>query len=76
MKGVRSRLAKTLIHEVGHNYGLEHCDDRECVISATDGNYDIDCQDIFFCGNCVDELGLDNEERGSRIEELEKLLSE
>ena len=76
MKGVKVRLAKTLIHETGHNYGLKHCDDKKCVISATDGNYDIDCQDIFFCEDCAAELGIDAEERERRVEELESLLSE
>lgn len=76
MKGVKSRLAKTLIHETGHNYGLKHCPKRKCVVSATDGNYDIDCQDIFFCEDCAAELGIDAVERERRIEELELLLSE
>ncbi len=71
MKGVRPRLAKTLIHETGHNYGLKHCDNRECVVSATDGNYDIDCQDIFFCEDCAADLGIDSDEREERIAKLE-----
>jgi archaemetzincin len=76
MKGIRSRLAKTLIHETGHNYGLEHCVNRKCVVSATDGNYDIDCQDIFFCEDCAAELGIDSEERERRMGELEGVVVE
>jgi len=71
MKGVKLRLAKTLIHETGHNYGLKHCMNRKCVVSATDGNYDIDCQDIFFCEDCAAELGISSEEREDRIRDME-----
>ncbi|MCP4228885.1 MAG: hypothetical protein GY771_01885 [bacterium] len=74
MKGVQSRLAKTLIHEVGHNYGLKHCENRKCVVSATDGNYDIDCQDVIFCEDCAAELGIDSDEREERIGELEGVI--
>ncbi len=48
----RVRLAKTVIHEVGHTLGLDHCPNYGCImedgkgsVTTTDHEYDI-------CGTC------------------------
>jgi archaemetzincin len=33
-----NRLKKVTLHEMGHNFGLEHCRDTNCIMSETNGN--------------------------------------
>ncbi|HVO29517.1 MAG TPA: matrixin family metalloprotease [bacterium] len=47
-KNARERLAKTAVHEMGHNLGLDHCPNAGCLmhdaegqVTETDGDYDL-----------------------------------
>jgi archaemetzincin len=42
------RLKKVIMHEVGHNLGLAHCDDLNCIMSAQNG-------EIFYLDKCRDD---------------------
>lgn len=42
-------LKRVLIHEIGHNQGLSHCDNPNCVMSV---NRDNDMNNLNFCENC------------------------
>jgi len=33
-------MEKTIIHELGHTYGLEHCENKTCVMGIYNDNYD------------------------------------
>jgi len=56
----RERLLKEAIHEVGHTLSLSHCDNYECVMSASHGVEWIDLKGWHFCAECravIDERG-------------------
>lgn len=46
-------LKRVIIHEIGHNSGLEHCDNQNCVMSInrTDDNHT-----LYFCDKCKKSL--------------------
>lgn len=49
---LRDRLLKESIHELGHTFTLSHCDDYQCVMSASHGVEWIDLKTSRFCGAC------------------------
>jgi archaemetzincin len=49
---VHERLLKESIHELGHTLTLSHCDDYECVMSASHGVEWIDLKTSRFCHAC------------------------
>jgi archaemetzincin len=50
---LHERLLKEALHELGHTYGLRHCHDYNCVMSASNGVERIDLKQADFCPNCV-----------------------
>lgn len=46
------RLLKESAHELGHTLNLSHCEDYECVMSASHGVEWIDVKTSRFCGAC------------------------
>lgn len=47
------RLTKIAVHEVGHNFGLNHCKDKKCVMSdALETIKTIDNCEVFLCNEC------------------------
>ncbi len=49
---MRERLAKEAIHELGHTFGLRHCDDWRCVMTSSHGVERLDVKGAEFCGLC------------------------
>ncbi|MCG3114981.1 MAG: hypothetical protein LLH30_04805 [Candidatus Manganitrophus sp. SA1] len=45
----RFRLLKEAVHELGHLYQLNHCDNPKCVMSSADGLADLDQKSADFC---------------------------
>lgn len=45
-------LSETIVHEIGHTYGLRHCSDRTCVMAIN--NDDVDSGK--FCSKCSIKL--------------------
>ena len=50
------RLIKESIHELGHTFGLRHCRQLECVLSASTYVEEIDLKSHAFCPACVELL--------------------
>ncbi len=46
------RIRKEVTHELGHLYGLEHCDDRRCVMSFSNSIVEVDMKGQDFCPRC------------------------
>ena len=50
---LHQRLLKEALHELGHTYGLRHCPDYTCVMSASNGVERIDLKRAEFCSTCT-----------------------
>ena len=53
---LRERLLKESLHELGHTYGLRHCHEYTCVMSASNGVERIDLKRTEFCPACTQAL--------------------
>jgi archaemetzincin len=50
------RMLKEAVHELGHTYGLKHCDDRFCVMAFSNSLMDTDTKRAEFCERCRKKL--------------------
>jgi len=50
------RLVKEAVHELGHTYGLAHCQYPGCVMTFSTSVEDIDDKNGRFCQSCADFL--------------------
>lgn len=46
------RLAKECLHELGHTFGLIHCDDYRCVMHAASSVEEVDLKGDSYCAPC------------------------
>jgi archaemetzincin len=53
---LHERLLKESLHELGHTYGLRHCPDYTCVMSASNGVERIDLKQAEFCPTCAQSI--------------------
>ncbi len=53
---LEERVAKEVIHEIGHYLGLDHCININCVMSFSPSVYDVDKKTKRFCENCKVKL--------------------
>ena len=49
---LRERLQKEAVHELGHTFGLRHCNDWQCVMSSSHGVERLDVKGAEFCPAC------------------------
>lgn len=49
---LRERLRKEAVHELGHTYGLQHCDDWRCVMARNHSVERLDVKSAEFCEAC------------------------
>lgn len=48
----RARLLKEVVHELGHTFGLAHCDNYECAMAPSHAVEWIDLKSSRFCEAC------------------------
>ncbi len=46
------RAGKESLHELGHNFGLAHCDNPKCVMHFSNNTIKIDRKEKNFCRSC------------------------
>ena len=52
----RYRFAKTVVHELGHNFGLDHCPNRGCLMEDAKGTVKTTDREYTFCDTCWRKL--------------------
>jgi len=52
----QQRVLKEAIHELGHVFGLRHCDNRRCVMAFSNSLADTDFKSHDFCSRCRRKL--------------------
>lgn len=50
---LRERLTKEAVHELGHTFGLRHCEDWQCVMASSHSVELVDVKSAEFCGECT-----------------------
>ena len=50
------RISKEAIHELGHSFGLFHCNNKKCVMYFSNSLGDTDFKNRTFCRNCKNKL--------------------
>ncbi len=53
---VRYRFAKTVVHELGHNFGLEHCPHKGCIMEDAKGTVKTTDGEYTLCPTCIAAL--------------------
>lgn len=51
-----NRLMKEILHELGHNFGLIHCHDWDCVMHSSMGIEEVDIKGSTYCRQCAREV--------------------
>jgi archaemetzincin len=50
------RVKKEVIHELGHTYGLLHCQYSRCVMHFSNSIFEVDAKLLNFCPKCLRKL--------------------
>jgi archaemetzincin len=54
---LEERLLKEALHELGHTFGLRHCERWDCVMASTHAVERLDLKPARFCPDCADRMG-------------------
>jgi len=53
---IRQRAYKLLAHEVGHTFGLHHCDHHACIMNGMADELELDQTPLHLCAICLRKL--------------------
>jgi archaemetzincin len=53
---LQERLVKEAVHELGHTFGLRHCDDWRCVMTSSHSVERLDVKTPEFCEACASQV--------------------
>lgn len=51
-----TRTMKEILHELGHNFGLRHCLDWDCVMHSSQGIEEVDIKGSSYCRSCAKNI--------------------
>ena len=51
-----ARICTEAVHEIGHTFGLDHCDNSHCAMSFSPTVHEVDRKDQTLCANCRRQL--------------------
>lgn len=54
----KERCIKEAVHEIGHTFGLNHCENKRCVMSFSLSLLDVDKKEKNFCEICEMKLNV------------------
>ncbi|GBC75594.1 hypothetical protein HRbin06_00913 [archaeon HR06] len=55
----KERIFKEIVHELGHIFGLEHCENRRCIMYFANSIEDVDYRFKGLCEKCLKKLRYD-----------------
>jgi len=59
---LEERLIKVVLHELGHNFGLDHCSTKGCLMEDAEGKLlTVDLENLALCRHCTEKLGALND---------------
>lgn len=53
---LKQRTIKEILHELGHNFGLIHCRDWDCVMHSSSSIEEVDIKGKYYCFNCNQKI--------------------
>jgi len=53
---LKERTLKEIFHELGHNFGLKHCADWDCVMHSSTSIEEVDIKGNYYCKKCKREI--------------------
>ncbi len=55
---LRERTMKEILHELGHNFGLIHCVNWDCVMHSSTSIEEVDIKGKGYCNECSSKINL------------------
>jgi len=53
---LKERTMKEILHELGHNFGLKHCLNWDCVMHSSTSIEEVDIKGNYYCKNCEGKI--------------------
>lgn len=53
---LRIRTMKEILHEIGHNFGLKHCINWDCVMHSSTSIEEVDIKGSYYCTSCMKNI--------------------
>jgi archaemetzincin len=57
-RNMKEQFCKVVLHEIGHTFGLPHCEDKTCLMRDAEGGNPLN-EEKDFCKQCKERLKLD-----------------